>query len=150
MIDEEEKQRYIEATKCDNCLQWHKHCNAECCRCIFLNIDVKLLDGPCKYITINPGALSGSDITYYKNHDVDVLRGLLRFKKERIEIIGNKVIYFWDCNKLVGNMCSEHDKNEPEICRLLTLETAKLPSQPFALTPNCLFKYKMREVKKNE
>jgi len=150
MIDEEEKQRYIEATKCDNCLQWHHYCNAECCRTIFLNIDVKLLEGGGKYLFINHGRLGIGEIKYYANRDVDYLRGLLRFRKDRIEVIGKRVMYFFNCKRLNGNLCLDHPDKKPEICKMLTLGTVKLPGQPFALTPNCLFKYKSREVKKDD
>lgn len=150
MIDEEEKQKYCEAAKCENCTQWNKYCNAECCRSVFLNIDPKLLGGGGRYLFINPGKIGLSNIIYYRNHDVDYLRGLLRFKKERIEVIGRKVIYFWDCCRLNGNLCLDHPDKKPELCKLLTLETAKLSGQPFELTPNCLFKYKCKEVRKDD
>lgn len=150
MIDEEEKQKYIEASKCDNCTQWHKNCNSECCKSVFLNIDIKLLEGQGNYIFINPGKIGMSDIKYYKNRDVDYLRGLLRFKKDRIEVIGRKIIYFWDCKRLDGNLCLDHPDKKPEVCKALTLETAKIPGQPFELTPNCLFKYKCKEVKEDD
>jgi len=150
MIDEEEKQKYCEATKCENCVQWHKHCNAECCRSISLNIDSKLLEGGGRYISVNPGKLGMSDIKYYSNHGVDYLRGLLRFKKERIEVIGRKVIYFWDCNRLNGNLCLDHPDKKPKLCKALTLDSAKVINKTFGVTPNCLFKYKSKEVKKND
>lgn len=150
MIDEEEKQKYCEAAKCENCLEWHKHCNAECCRSVFLNIPLEMLEGGGRYVLVNPGKIGLSDIKYYKNRDVDYLRGLLRFKKERIEVIGRKIIYFWDCSRLNGHLCLDHPDKKPELCKMLTLDTAKLPGQPFALTPNCLFKYKSREVKKDD
>ena len=150
MIDEEEHKKYCEATKCDKCTQWHKYCNAECCRSIFLNIPVERLEGDGKYIFLNPGKIGLSDIIYYRNHDVDYLRGLLRFKKERIEVIGRKVIYFWDCNRLNGNLCLDHPDKKPELCKALTLDSAKVINKTFGVTPNCLFKYKSKEVKKND
>lgn len=150
MIDEEEKQKYCESSKCENCTQWHHHCNAECCRSIFINIDVKLLEGAGKYISINPGKMGMSDIKYYTNHGVEYLRGLLRFRKDRIEVIGRKVIYFWDCSRLDGNLCLDHPDKKPEVCKLLTSETAKTANKAFNLTPNCLFKYKSKEVKKDD
>ena len=150
MIDEEEKQKYIEASKCDKCTQWHHHCNAECCRSIFLDIKPELLEGGGRYVFINPGKLGMSDIKYYKNHDVDYLRGLLRFKKERIEVIGRKVIYFWDCSRLNGNLCLDHPDKKPNLCKALTMDSAKVINETFGVTQNCLFKYKSREVKKND
>jgi len=150
MIDKKEKQRYIEATKCENCLQWHHHCNAECCRSIFLNIDPKMLESGGKYIFLNPGKLGIDDIRYYRYHGVDYLRGLLRFKKDRIEVIGKKVIYFWDCSRLNGNLCLDHPDKKPKLCKALTLDSAKVINKAFGVTPNCLFKYKNKEVKKDD
>ena len=150
MIDEEEQQKYCEATKCKDCTEWHKHCNAECCRSIFLNIDLKLLEGGGRYVSINPGKMGMSDVKYYTNHDVDYLRGLLRFKKERIEVIGRKVIYFWDCKRLDGNLCLDHPDKKPELCKALTSDSAKVINKTFGVTPNCLFKYKSREVKEDD
>ncbi len=150
MISEEENKKYCEATKCENCTQWHKYCNAECCKSIFLNIDLKLLDSGVKYIFINPGKIGMSDIKYYKNHDVDYLRGLLRFRKDRIEVIGRRVIYFYDCNRLNGNLCLDHPDKKPELCKALTLDTSKVIDKRFGVTANCLFKYKCKEVRKND
>lgn len=151
MISEEENKKYCEASKCDNCTQWHKYCNAECCSIVVINIDLKELDKTVKYLSITPGKRLGlSDIKYYQNRDVEYIRGLLRFRKDRLEIIGRKIYYMYPCKRLDGNMCIDHPDKKPELCKSLTLETAQLPGQPFALTENCLFKYKSREVKKND
>ena len=151
MIDEEEKQKYIEASKCDNCLQWHKHCNAECCKTIKININPKELDNVSTYLSIAQPGLGMSDIRYYRYRDVDYIRGNLRFRKERITVIGGNVYYFFPCKMLDGNFCMEHENDKkPEICKALTVDTAKLPGNPFYLTPNCLFKYKSKEVKQND
>ena len=147
MISEEDKQKYLEATECLYCLEWHKYCDAECCKLVFLNIDPKELDKPGKLFTIKPEKLSLSDQWYYRLHDVEYLRGFLRFKKERIVIIGRKVIYIHDCSFLKDNLCKGHPDKKPELCRVLTLETAKIPGQHFELTDNCLFKFKSKEVK---
>ncbi len=148
MIDDEEKQRYVKATSCEDCLGWHKYCNAECCRSIYLNIKISELDKGSRYVTLNPGKRLGlSDIQYYRFHDVEYIRGLLRFKKDRIVVIGRKVMYIHNCSRLDGNMCLNHPDKKPELCNVLTLDTAKLPGQPFKTTSNCLFKYKCKEVK---
>ena len=149
MISEEDRERYVQAAKCHDCLSWHKHCNAECCKIIFLKIDPKELDKPGKYITIRP-AVPFSDWRYFWFHDVEYLRGVLRFKKDRIIAVGRKVMYIHDCKMLNGNMCKLHKKGKPELCKALTLETAKLSGTPFELTDNCLFKYKCKEVKEND
>lgn len=151
MTSEEDKQRFIEAAKCNDCLCWHHHCKAECCKIIFLNIDPGELDKGVKFFIIRPDKpLSFGEIRYYKFRDVEYIRGLLRFKKERIVVVGRKVMYIHPCKLLDGNLCKGHPDNKPEICKSLTLETAQLPGQPFEVTDNCLFKYKSKEVKQND
>ncbi len=151
MIDEEEKQKYIEATKCENCMGWHKHCNAECCKVVVINMCPEDIDMSLTYLSINPGKKLGmSDIKYYANRDVEYVRGLLRFRTLRLEIVGRKVYYMHPCSRLDGNLCLDHPDKKPEVCKILTLETAQLPGQPFALTSNCLFKYKCKEVKEDD
>lgn len=151
MIDEKERQRYVEATKCDKCTQWHHNCNAECCRSIVLSIDPKIVEESNKYVTINPGKdFTFADARYYKLHDVEHIRGLLRFKKERIYIFGRKVLYIHNCKKLKDNMCLDHPDKKPEICKIMTLQTSKMAHPSFCVTNNCLFKYKSKEVKQND
>jgi hypothetical protein len=150
MISEEEKQKYCEATKCSNCTQWLHHCDAECCRSIFLNIDPKELENGSKYYDCRVGVLGLDEIRYYKYHDVAYVRGLLRFKKERIHVIGRKVVYLWTCSKLKDNLCLDHPDKKPELCKLLTAETAMAGNDAFRLTSNCLFKYKSKEVKQDD
>jgi len=149
MISEEEKQRYAEAVKCDKCTQWHHHCKAECCKIIFLNIDPKELDGLGKYLSVRVKQ-PFTDWRYYNLRDVEYLRGLLRFKKDRIIVVGRKVMYIHPCKLLTDDFrCEGHPDKKPALCIALDLETAKLPGQPFELTDNCLFKYKCKEVKED-
>ncbi len=149
MISEEEIKRYAEAAKCHDCIHWHKHCKAECCKIIFLKIDPKELEKPGKLLTIKVKQ-PFRDYRYYSLHDVEYIRGFLRFKKDRIVVVGRKVIYVHDCKLLTDDfLCKGHPDNKPELCKLLTLETAKLPGQLYELTDNCLFKYKCKEVKED-
>lgn len=149
MISEEEKQRYVEATKCSECTQGVKYCKAECCKIVFLNIEPELLDKPGKLLTIKPNKpLSFSDKIYYQMRGVECIRGFLRFQKENIIVVGRKIMYIYPCKLLNGNLCSGHP-NKPDICKVLTLETAKLIGKPFELTDNCLFKFKCKEVNIN-
>lgn len=148
MISEEDKQKYLEASKCKDCLSWHKHCKAECCSIVFLNIDPSELEKPGELFTMKIKQ-PFEEWRYYSLRDVEYLRGVLRFKKERIVVVGRKVMYIHPCKKLKGNLCEDHPDKKPELCKILTLETSKLPKQPFALTDNCLFKYKRTEVNLN-
>lgn len=148
MINEEDKQRYFEASNCHDCLGWHKHCKAECCKIIFIKIDPEKLEKPGKYFITKPKQ-PFTDWRYYSLRDVQYTRGILRFRKDRIFIVGRKVMYIYPCKLLKNNLCEGHPDKKPELCRMLTLEVAKLPNQPFELTDNCLFKYKRKEVKEN-
>ncbi len=145
MISEEDKQRYLEASKCNDCLGWHKHCEAECCKIVFLKIDPEVLERPGKYLTLKtkPGF---SDWRYYQLREVEHLRGFLRFRKDRIVVVGRKVMYIFNCKLLKNNLCEGHPDKKPELCKFLTLETANLIGEGFELTDNCLFKYKCKEV----
>lgn len=147
MISQEDSERFLEAQKCKDCIGWHSHCKAECCKIIFLNIDIKRLEGNGKIFTIKPNpSISLRDRRYYQLRDVECIRNVLRFKKERIVVIGRKVMYIYPCKLLKGNLCEEHLKNKPDLCKALTLETAHMENGSFELTENCLFKYKSREV----
>ena len=146
MISEEEKQRYAEAAKCSECTQWHHHCKAECCKIVFLKIDPEELKKPGRYCVIKPKQ-PFREYRYYSLRDVQYTRGMLRFKKDRIVVVGRKVMYIYPCKLLKNNLCEGHPDKKPELCKLLTLETSKLLGQGFELTDNCLFKYKCKEVK---
>ncbi len=146
MISEEEKERQVEAVGCRDCLSWHDHCKSECCKIVYLNIDPERLKEPGKYFTLRPKQ-PFRDRWYYSLRDVGFVRGLLRFKKSRIIVVGRKVMYVYPCKLLNGFLCGGHPDKKPELCKALTLETAKLLGQRFELTSNCLFKYKRREVK---
>ena len=149
MISEEDKIKYVEASKCEDCISWHHHCKAECCKIVFLNINPGELKKPGRFITIQP-KLPFNDWRYFSLRDVPYMRGKLRFMKDRIIVAGGKVMYVYPCRLLKGNMCIEHEKGtKPDICKVLTLQTAKLPNQPFQLTDNCLFKYKQKEVEED-
>jgi len=145
MISEEDKIKYVEASKCKDCLGWHKHCEAECCRIIFLKIDPEELNKPGRYFIIKPKQ-PFTDWRYYSLRDVQYLRGQLRFRKDRIIVVGRKVMYIFDCKLLKNNLCEGHPDKKPELCKFLTLETSKLLGEGFELTDNCLFKYKCKEV----
>lgn len=150
MMSEETKQRIVEARSCNSCLDWHHHCNAECCKAVFLNIDPKRVNGPGKYLDMNVGQLSLNDQYYYRLRDVSYTRGILRFQRNRITVVGRKVVYVHTCSLLDGCKCKGHPDNKPHLCKLLTIDTALKPGLGFDLTDNCLFKYKHMEIEENE
>ncbi|MHA1690027.1 MAG: hypothetical protein ACTSU7_00185 [Candidatus Heimdallarchaeaceae archaeon] len=142
-VSVEDIERTVEAKSCKDCLGWHKHCHAECCKYLFLNIDPSILDNLGGFINIRlKKELSPSDQWYYKLRGVSYSRGVLRFDKSKIKLVGNRVVYIQNCELLDGNLCKGHPNNKPKMCKMLNEETAKLPLQPFVVTDNCLFKYK--------
>ena len=152
MVEKKDKSRYEEAKSCKDCLGWHKHCKAECCKTIFLRIKKSENDAaPGNYYVLKIGReLSPSDQRYYRLHDVRYTRMTLRFLKSRIYEIGGDVFYVYPCSLLdKNNLCTEHGKNKPKICKELTEETASKPNNRFMLTNNCLFKYKEKGGSKN-
>ena len=144
MISEEDKERIELAQHCNNCVEWHEQCNAECCKTIFLNISPDELDTTKSYIEVLK--VCTKDMKwYYKLRGVQYIHGVLRFPKKYCNIVGNRIIYVRRCMMLdEDNLCSGHPDNKPELCKYLTLETS-VDSKGCEVTPNCLFKYKVQE-----
>lgn len=154
MMSEEEKQLVIEAKTCDNCLDWHKHCRSECCMMIHLNIPPaefqRQMSLPGEYLICNKPLLP-NDRWYFKLHDVVCLHGILKFKKDRCTIIEGRIIYAHKCDFLTDDLkCKGHPNNKPNICKNLTMESAKQDNKKFIVTAHCLFKYKNLEVDVND
>lgn len=143
MMSEEDLERIEEAKTCDNCLCWHKHCKAECCKILFINeIDPAVLKEGGKYVIVKTKNLGLNMRWYYRLRDVHCVHGLLRYRKDRIIVVGRQMMYIHPCELLEGNLCKNHLGRKPLICKLLNKETAKMPGQPFEVTNNCLFRYK--------
>ena len=145
MISVEDSERTIEAKSCEDCLGWHHHCKAECCKIITIEVNSNKLKSKVGYLTIRQPGLSLSDQHCYRLHGVIYSRGMLRFLKKNIIVVGNKIMYVRACNLLDGCLCKGHPNNKPDICKLLILETANIKNAKFRVTDNCLFKYKKRE-----
>ena len=144
MISEEEKLRIKEARTCKTCLEWHKHCNAECCKLIFLGKDLTILDTKKQTINIHK-LVSASEKWYYNLHGVNYAHGILRFPKEHCHIIKDEVIYFRPCDYLTeDNLCLGHPENKPDLCKGLLLDPIVIPNKA-RVTNNCLIKYKLME-----
>lgn len=147
MISEEDKVRIREAKTCNKCKEWHKYCDAECCKLLYICKDPSELSNPGKYIQIKK-VLTVDQRLYYKLHGVKILHGYIRFDKSKCIPYGDKIIFVNRCKWLNNNNeCIEHSDKRPSVCRQLSKETAKDTSAyGFDVTPNCLFKYKnMRE-----
>jgi len=143
MISEEDSERLVEAKKCGGCVGWLKHCKAECCRIVYINVEPSKVEAFGKYLNVAvPKDFSMSDRTYYLLRDVPLVRGFLRFQKDRIHIIGRQVVYIYDCKFLEGNLCKGHPDNKPDTCKFLTMDNLELLDGKIKLTDNCLFRYK--------
>lgn len=140
-----ENKRFERAKTCDSCLEWHDICDAECCKTILLDIDPGSLEKFGKIVSIKQKNISPSSRWYFRLHDVEVVRDILRFKIERISILNGKLVYLYPCAMLdENNLCKGHPDNKPEMCRDLKLENIGKPNQLFRVTDNCLLKYTRR------
>ena len=152
-LTEQDVIRFQEAKSCKDCIGWHKHCKTECCKTIAMRISPEeIKNAPGQYYLLRlKRQLSSNDQRYYELHDVRYTRGTLRFKKDRLHIIGRNVFYLYPCKNLdENNLCIVHDTSKPQLCRELTLETAEIMNgKGCLLTDNCLFKYKEKGGSKN-
>jgi hypothetical protein len=143
MISEEEKQKITDALTCNDCLSWHKHCSAECCRVLFINVHPLRLKEPGKYLTITLDHVPMLDERwYFRLRDVEVLRGNLRIKKEFLKEINGRILYIKDCSLLRGMFCSGHPDKKPNFCKDLDIENLECKNPRCEITGNCLLKYK--------
>jgi len=108
-----------------------------------LDIPKEQINTSTRYINVPVQQLSVNGIWYFKLHDVEYTRGFLRFRRDRIFIEDDKIIYEYKCKILTeGFLCSGHPDKKPEICKSLVLETAYTNKTCAKVTKNCLFKYK--------
>ncbi len=147
MNNEEDIIRIEESKECDSCIGWLKYCNSECCRLVFININPLLIPEAGKYLSIrNPM----EHVWYHRLRGVKYERGMLRFPLKNVVTLGTKVAYVQDCDLLDGKgLCKGHPDKKPELCKVLTIETANRSDLGFEITDNCLFKYKLLEKKQN-
>lgn len=135
-----------EARGCNNCLQWVKHCNAECCR--QFRVGLKQLQkhrlGYAVKTTLTEDAQH-----YYKIHGCYYTRGLLIMPKRsgfRVTQEGEFIVFHRNCDNLEGNSCKEYESgNRPMICKGFDETTGKNPYGASYATPNCLCNFKVKE-----
>ena len=150
MLNEQEKQMAMDAAHCDDCLGWHKHCKAECCSVVFLNAPASEVMSKGRYIRIQ-GHLSLGNRKYYRLRGVRYVHGILLFEKSMCKPHGNRIIYIRPCDWLTDKLlCKGHPDDKPELCKVLTLDTANDPKMGFEITPNCLFRFKVKGVEIDE
>ena len=142
MLSEDEKIMLNDAVHCSTCLEWHKHCKAECCGVIFISVNPLELQAKGKYVKIRKILLL-DNLKYFKLRGIKYNHGILRIEKSLCKPYGDRVVYIRKCNLLDNNyLCEGHPNNKPEICKALTLETASDKNQDIEITPNCLFRFK--------
>ena len=129
-----------EAKRCDNCICWNHHCNAECCR--VFKIDKKLLRRYSDRILRLTATPPKDLINYYELH------GMKNYffnedNYDKIEEKEDGYVYFHrDCDALEGNLCKLHGKPEqPQVCKDFN-ENKIINSNRWFVTPNCLARYK--------
>ncbi len=141
-----------EAKKCNSCLEWHKHCNAECCKSIFIHSNIMKLYSIGDMLIVDK-ILTPDDRWYFKLHGVTCLRQQLRFPKKHIYIQHkdkNTLLYMRKCDYLLpDNTCKGHPDKKPKICQKLTNAMVSGGLKGIALTYNCLYRYKNMEETKN-
>ena len=144
MISEEEKIRLEDAKSCNDCLSWHKHCKAECCKMILLNgINPSVLEESGNFIMVRR-ILTANERWYYRLHGIGIIHGSLRIDKSLCLNINGELYYIRKCDLLDGeNKCKGHPDNKPQICRMLTEHNLdECRKKGLIVTDNCLFKYK--------
>ncbi len=148
MISEKNKQRIEEAKNCESCANWHKYCNAECCRTVFINLPAEDIGDGKGFLNLKVKSLNNDEIRYYRAHGIQYLRGILRCDKSKLIAYKGKIMYVQDCRHLKDCLCTIHN-DKPKVCKDMTLERAYIPGANYEITENCLFRYKCKEGLKN-
>lgn len=134
-----------EAKNCNSCLNWHKYCNAECCRSISFTYDVKK-DVKVKrgmfFVAKFNGKISEDLKRYYDLHDVRVRDSRVMVRIKDFDIRDGLLIIHKKCKLLNDDLtCSAHPDKKPEVCKELNENT--INEKRFLSTPNCMFRYKV-------
>jgi len=133
------------AKACTSCLDWHKHCNAECCKVIYFRI--KLANPPQVggWLAIKMKKPIPDDLKWYYHLHGGLISGdVLRFRLVKFDYDAAKgtLAIYRTCSLLDGNLCKGHPTDKPLVCQELTTDYVNRRSD-ITLTPNCMFKYQM-------
>jgi hypothetical protein len=142
---EERATMLIDARSAQNCLDWHKHCQGECCK--QFSIPDRDFDLTKEFILSHVGMAGTADkIWYWKLHNCTFSRGYLKIPTKNC-VRKNGMIYVLErCKLLTDDMkCKEWtDGRRPKICKNLTFENIKAKTNGSTyVTPRCLFKYQL-------
>ena len=133
-----------EAKDCNDCLSWHHHCMAECCKVMRFNTALakkprvgqllpltleRPIDADMRwYLEMHGGRVEGNTVTFR----------LVKFQWDKRT---GRLLIFRTCDLLQDDFkCESHPDLKPDVCQKLVAETAKNPD--YYITPNCLFKHK--------
>jgi hypothetical protein len=132
-----------EARDCDDCVPWLKHCKAECCREFTFTLTSKgELDRSQPELRVRT-QMSADLRRYLELRGAKVEGSTIVVPMDRCTVSGGLVHVAMPCTALRSDyLCSLHPDGKPDVCRDLTLETAR--SGDYWIAPSCLFAYKMR------
>lgn len=135
------RERSEEAKACYNCLCWLQYCMAECCRQFYFPL------GPQSDIVVEGGRvkvrirMTLDRRWYFKLHGVEVDADVLVIPAKHCNFRSGLLSVYMPCSLLtVDNLCSGHPEKKPDLCKKLTLDSAR--QGIYHLTSNCLFAYK--------
>ena len=136
----------VEAAKrCDDCLCWLEHCEAECCHLFHFHLtpssDVVYLEDVVRIHT----PLDSDSARYYELHGATVEREgeIVVVPRASCEISSDRLLVTMRCSALQDDfLCALHHGGKPQCCEEFTWEAALRGHS--GVTPSCLFAYKAK------
>ena len=139
---EQDRLRLEEVTPQDDCLSWHKYCDAECCKNVTISSDLVIEKDGFYCFRIVP---SFDMAWYFKLHGIIYIHGNIKVPKEYCIIEGKKIRYHRRCSYLDdNNRCIGHPDRKPKICQQMILENVKKGCTGAGeVTSNCVYRYQL-------
>lgn len=128
---------------CNSCIEWHKHCNADCCRCF------SIIDGcPRKVIRGTMFVYLRLDkdmLWYYQLHGCVVHPdGLaIPLHKFKVKHVDGKVQFWRNCDLLDGVLCKGHPDKKPLVCQNFNIDNCL--DENVSPASNCLWVLKRKK-----
>jgi len=145
MTNKSEESLVEEARRCDNCLCWLQHCEAECCNQFGFRLnpqsDVLYLQDVVRIrIRITPDLKA-----YLELHGIKLEEDVVVIPKDNCDISTGQILVTMRCTALQDDfLCRLHAHGKPDYCKNLTWETAQ--EERCRITPKCLFAYKLKAL----
>lgn len=140
----------IEAARsCEECTCWLEVCEAECCKIFTFNLtlrsDVRFGPDEVRLHT----AITPDLKRYYELHGATVEGDWVTVPRSACRTTLDKLEVFMTCRELRDDgLCGLHKRGKPSACADLDLRTAS--SGDWALTPRCLYGYKLAAAESGE